>query len=326
MKIKINSGFRFKQGNILKSHVDFCANKRKNCGNILGEKRAKDNSNIVFGKTIECVGKRNCIRYFSDNKKLGNFTSQYNVKNITIIHEDLVQVTHEKNDCIQNKPIQMGFTVLEHSKNVMLKFFFYVLIKQFGVDSVSCIYSDTDSFYLQILGFSKSNIFDMLHDWINFSNFEKTHPRYSDKKKFKLSYVKVDTKSKRISAFIGIKRKNYFYHTSQSIKLTNESRNIKLKGVKRSAFKQLQLNQYSSCILRNKCKYVTCKTFESKKHRLSFVMKRKLALNSIDPSQKYRSCNNCTIPFHAKDPAHVLCKNPSCELDCFLFKIWSKHN
>ena len=80
IKIKINSGFRFNQDNVLESHVKFCANKWKNCGNVLGEKRAKDNSNIVFGKTIECVSKRNCIKYFSCIKKLANFTLQNDVK------------------------------------------------------------------------------------------------------------------------------------------------------------------------------------------------------------------------------------------------------
>ena len=88
------------------------------------------------------------------------------------------------------------------------------------------------------------------------------HPKFSEDKKFKLGFVKVDIKSKKNSAFIGLKKKNYFYHTSSSINLTEESKNIKLKGVKRSAFKQLQLDQYSSCILRNKCKYVNAHTFE----------------------------------------------------------------
>ena len=54
-------------------------------------------------------------------------------------------------------------------------------------------------------------------------------------------------------------------------------------------------------------------------------MKHKLALNSIDPAQKYKSCNNCATPFYTNDPSNVICKNPACKLDCFLLTIWTKY-
>jgi len=79
-------------------------------------------NNAVYGKTMENVDKRKSIklvsRWESDGKKLGAraLISKFNFKKILQLADDFFAIQMKKLHVLYDKPVYIGFTVLELSK------------------------------------------------------------------------------------------------------------------------------------------------------------------------------------------------------------------
>lgn len=128
-----------------------------------------------------------------------------------IVNENFVLFKMKQAKLILNKPIYVGFTVLELSKLRMYELY-YRHFKKYYKENIELIYSDTDSFFLNV---KCDNVYDDLkHKFANIldlSNFPKNDVMYSDINKGKLNVLKSETISP-IQAFIGLKPKMYIYH------------------------------------------------------------------------------------------------------------------
>jgi hypothetical protein len=82
----------------------------------------------------------------------------------------------------------------------------------------------------------------MLEDKIDFSNFEKSHVRYSSSRKAMFGFVKVDTGTDIIHAFLGERKKSYQLFTDKTSPTVNsvydlDRKTVKKRMSKRSSFK-----------------------------------------------------------------------------------------
>jgi hypothetical protein len=86
----------------------------------------------VFGKLMENVMKYRNIKLISTAKQHARYTSKPQMKKFHILSDDLVCLELAKTKACLNKPICAGFTVLDLSKLHMYKFFYQVMLKEYG--------------------------------------------------------------------------------------------------------------------------------------------------------------------------------------------------
>ena len=98
-------------------------------------------------------------------------------------YENCDSYTFKKNEVLLDKPIYLGFTVLELSKILMYETYYDKLQPYFGQKNIQLHYMDTDSFVLSIN--TKDIIKDLkkLEDIFDFSNLNKNHDLFSNKKR-----------------------------------------------------------------------------------------------------------------------------------------------
>ena len=153
----IHRGYIFKCSEWLKPYIENNTNKRiKASKEKHGSKENfyKKCNNTIYGKTIENPRQRcnvelvNCV----ERAKKINQSPEY--LKFTIFSENLVAVHKKKTIVNCNKPIFIGFTVLELSKLKMYKTYYKYLKPKFG-DRLKLLY--TDSFILQV---QSENLYD----------------------------------------------------------------------------------------------------------------------------------------------------------------------
>ena len=113
---KIHTVLKFKQSDWMKKYIDFNTEKRTNAANSFEKDFFKLMINSVYGKTMENLRKRINVRLVNNEKDFLKYTSRpthitHKIfgKNYAVIHEIRPVLT-------LNKPIYVGFTVLELSK------------------------------------------------------------------------------------------------------------------------------------------------------------------------------------------------------------------
>ncbi|KAK5647553.1 hypothetical protein RI129_002445 [Pyrocoelia pectoralis] len=147
---KLHRGIKFTQSPWLKTYIDVNTQIRNSETTESGRDVAKTMNNSIFGKTMENIDKRVDIKLVSHwervGKKLGaeGYISKQNFKNLAVFCENLVGIEMSKVSVTYDKPVYVGFSILDLSKTVMYEFF-YDFLKPIYQDKVSLLYTDTDS-------------------------------------------------------------------------------------------------------------------------------------------------------------------------------------
>ena len=159
---------------------------------------------------------------------------------VFINHMRIVIVIHS--EVLMDKPIYLGFSVLELSKLRMYETYYDELQPYFGQENIQLLSMDTDSFLLSVT--TKDIVIDLkkLEDIFDFSNLNKTHELFSTKNKTVIGKFKIETpKSIWIDEFVCLRSKMYAF------KCGNDSKN-KLKGVSKSQSKNIKFEEYKKCL------------------------------------------------------------------------------
>ena len=77
-----------------------------------------------------------------------------------------------------NRPIYVGFQILELSKLHMYKFWYDILEAKYG-GKICLLMTDTDSFIFQIYCDTFETELRKMVGWFDFSNYDKNHPLHS---------------------------------------------------------------------------------------------------------------------------------------------------
>jgi hypothetical protein len=106
-------------------------------------------NNSVFGKTVENI--RNCvdIKLFSDEEKAEKLIAKPTFKSVTIFTENLVAIYMKRTKIVFNKPIYIGMSILDISKNCMYNFYYNVMKERYN-ERVKLLYMDTNSLTMEI--------------------------------------------------------------------------------------------------------------------------------------------------------------------------------
>ena len=141
-----------------------------------------------------------------------------------------------------DKPIYLGFSVLELSKFLMYETYYDKLQPYFGEENIQLHYKDTDSFVLSVN--TKDIIRDLknLEDKFDFSNLNKDHELFSNKNKKKIGKFEIETPKKIwIDEFVCLRSKMYAFKGGDDCK-------NKLKGISKSQSRNIKFEEYKKCL------------------------------------------------------------------------------
>ena len=231
----LSLGIKFKQSNWLKENANFNTKKRPESFDELNKKNFKLLVNCVYGKSIENIRKRINVKLINDSKEYLKCVSKPNFISQKVFDKTFIAVHQIKSMLTLNKPINVGFCILELSKLLMYKFHYDYVLKRFNA---RMLFTDNDSLVYEIKDKNDSSnkkVLDKLRDEFN---------------------------EIKISEFVGVKSKMY-----SLISFDDKGVN-KAKGIN----KKLRHKEYHDVLFNKKVIRHNMKRIQSKLHEIGTLM------------------------------------------------------
>ncbi|KAL4088781.1 hypothetical protein QTP88_023865 [Uroleucon formosanum] len=208
---KVHRILRFSQSKWMAPYIELCTNMRVKARNEFERQFWKLLVNSVFGKCMENVRKRMLMTLVSSKKKAHRLMCKTTFKDRTIYSKNVMAIHMNKEKIKFDKPIYVGFAILDISKTIMYHFHYDIMKNMYG-NNIDIVYSDTDSLVYEI---RTLNFFDdikhKLFSYFDTSNYPKNHYCYSDLRKNQPGKFKDEIKSEILLEFIALRPKLYAY-------------------------------------------------------------------------------------------------------------------
>ena len=204
---RIHRVMKFKQSDWLKSFIMFNTAKRINAANEFEKAFFKQIINSVYGKTMENVRKRVNVKLINNEKKHLKVVSRPSFVSQKILDKNLVTVHKIKPVLLLNKPIYVGFSILELSKMIMYDWHYNYFVKKIDC---SLLFTDTDSLVYEIKGVD--SVYDeVFRDKVlfDFSGYDKKSGYYDCVNKKVIGKMRDEISGKIIAEFVGLRSKMY---------------------------------------------------------------------------------------------------------------------
>ena len=202
-------------------------------------------------------------------KKYQKIVNKPNFISQKIIDKNLVAAHCSKKILHLNKPIYIGFCILELSKLLMYQFHYDFVLKAF--DNVKLLFTDTDSLVYEI---KDENVYEKCFkekELFDFSGYSKDSIYFDDTNKKKLGKMKDKLKGNKIDEFVGLKSKMYsLISTDWEV---NKAKGLNLK-LKHKEYVDVLFNKK---VLRHKMKRIL-----SEKHNIGSYLVNKISLSCYD--------------------------------------------
>jgi len=205
--IRIHRIVAFDQPPFMTPFIEYCNDQRKKATIDFEYGLYKLFANSFYGKTVENVRKRMNAKLVTDPQKMVRAAGKATFKRCENINSDLVLVESERTKITLNKPVAIGFTILEFAKLVMYEFHYDCLLPKFG-NKLHLCFTDTDSFICHI---ETPHLFaDManISGWFDTFNFRENH-FFSATNKRVLAKFKSETGDCLPQEFCGLRSKMY---------------------------------------------------------------------------------------------------------------------
>jgi hypothetical protein len=288
--LKIHEIISFKQDNFLKKYIDLNTNLRSKATNDFQKNLYKLLNNSCFGKTCEDTRNHLDVKIIYDDydrcqKAINNpLFSRY-----SIINPNVVSIIKEKSKVKLDKPIYLGFVILETSKLHMYKFYYDFVKVRYG-DKAKLIYTDTDSLILQIetedwYADMKENI-----DLFDTSDYPKDNifgiPQVNKKV---IGKFKDELCSNILTQFCVLRPKMYSFQYQETPTSTFDFKDTKV-GSKRKAkgiqsnfvAKSLNHDDYLNALNDQVLENAKFYSIKSSKHNITTNLVQKKSLNNLD--------------------------------------------
>ena len=158
----------------------------------------------VYGKATENLRKRMYVRLVNKEKDFLKYTSRPTHITHKIFDKNYAAIHEIKPVLILNKPIYVGFTVLDLSKWKMYDFHYNFIKKNFDAE---LLFTDTDSLTYEIKSKDFYEEFFKHKHLFNFSNFSKDSKFYDSQNKMVVGKMKDEFKGNPINKFVALKLK-----------------------------------------------------------------------------------------------------------------------
>ena len=276
---KIHKVLAFDQKDWMRPYIDLNTNLRTASKNDFEKDFFKLMNNSVFGKTMENIRNRVDIRLVNEEKQAKKLVSKPTFERRKIFCKDLAAVHMKRTKIMFDKPIYVGFCILDLSKTLMYDFHYNYIVKKYG-DKQKLMFTDTDSLayemktedFYQDINFDVSEKFDT-------SNYAKNHPsgiKTGCNKKV-IGMMKDECGGKQMTEFVGLRAKMYSYKV-------DETEEKKAKGVKKNVIKKdISFDDYYKCLIEKvKPVYRKMNLIRSHNHEIYSETINKIALSADD--------------------------------------------
>lgn len=297
---KIHRVLQFRQDNFLQKYIDLNTRLRQNANTTFEKDFFKLLNNAVFGKTIENKRKQVNVQLITKWKDLNNKTNKYigaekillkpNVNSISIFSENLIAVHLNPEKIVLDRPIYIGFTVLELAKQHLYRFHYDFIKKKYNENAKLC-YTDTDSLLYDIV--TPDFYEDLRNDNRDFdtSNYNEDNPYGILRLNAKIpGLFKDELGGSVITEFVGLRAKLYCL---KSIKTSIN----KAKGVSRPITKRLKISDYYKTLHTKKILSHNMNMIKSIKHVLYSQQVNKVVLSCNDDKRQILNNNVNTLPW-----------------------------
>ena len=274
---KIHRILCFKQENFIAPFIEKCTFHRQASKTKFEQDHFKKVANSTYGKTIQNVRNYLNVKLHVKPKSLLKAIANPTFKNFSILDEDLVQTNHFTPTILHDKPVFIGFSILELSKHFMYDFYYNKLSKN-NECKIDLGFSDTDSFLFKV---NKSKVFnEHIKKYMDFSNFPSDHKDFDTKNKAQLGFFKNELAGKySCLEFVGLRAKCYCLNLYDINKKSFQEKKI-CKGLGRIAIQnKLKFKHYKDSLFNRKIFRFDYNSIRSVKQSVSTVrLKKKLYL------------------------------------------------
>ena len=149
---KVHNITSFRQSRWLEKYINFITQKRNQALNDFEKDFYKLLNNAFFGKTMENVRNRLKTKFIKkdDHREKIKQQSKLTFNGIHKSYENCDSYTFKQYEVLMDKPIYLGFSVLELSKLQMYETYYNILQPYFGQEIIQLHYFDTDAFVLSL--------------------------------------------------------------------------------------------------------------------------------------------------------------------------------
>ena len=240
--------------------------------------------------------KRRQVKLTNSAENLKKLANKSGAQRVQQLSPDIASVEMKRPYAKLNKPIFIGFTVLELGKRVLYQFLYLFLEKYYAKwYNIQTLYTDTDSFMLKFEAKKKStpplpHLLQATSDHFDFSNYPKDHTLHNAKNEKEMGFFKMEYGAKEMIEFVGLKVKQYSVLSScDSIH--------RAKGVPANASKTLLHEDYLNTLKTGRPKNTSFAAIRSYKHNLFTVQTEKTALSAFDDKRFILNCGIKSLPY-----------------------------
>ena len=203
---KIHRVLKFKQSDWMKKYIDFNTEKRMNAANDFEKDFFKLMINSVYGKAMKNLPKRINVRLINNAEDFLKYTSKPTYITHNISSKDYTDIHEVKPVLILNKPIYVGFTVLDLSKWKRHDFHYNFIKKN---SDTGLLFTDTGSLTLEIKSEDVYEEFFKWKDLFDFSNYSKDSKFFDGANKNVSGKMKDEFGGVIANEVVGLKSKLY---------------------------------------------------------------------------------------------------------------------
>ena len=196
-------------------------------------------------------------------------------------YENCDSYTFKQNEVLMDKPIYLGFSLLELIILLMYETYYDKLQPYFRQENTQLHYMDTDSFVLSVNTIDIIKYLKKLEDKFDFSNLDENHELFKNKNKKVIGKLEIETpKHFWIDEFICLRSKMYAF------KCGGDSKN-QLKGISKSQ-KNIKFEEYKKCLdgenYQHECDNYIIRSIN---HEMILQKIKKLTLSIFDDKRCY---------------------------------------
>ena len=287
---KIHRVLSFEQTSWMKNYIEFNTEMRKKANSNFEKDLFKLLNNSVFGKSMENVREYKNIRLITDSDHFTQVVADPRYEESVVFDDNLVAVKMKRVKVRLDKPIYVGFTVLELSKHLMYSFHYDHIVCNYG-KKAKLLFSDTDSlcYLLETEDFYDDMSKNM--DLYDTSDYPHTHRLHSLHNKKVMGKMKDETNSVPIEEFVGLRSKMYSIKFGDSEKKT-------LKGIGKAVVKKRITHQDYKNILKSSGSMRHCMhTLRNELHQMYTLELNKISLSAYDDKRYILANGVDSLPY-----------------------------
>ena len=294
--IKVHRILKFKKCNWLKEYIEFNTQKRKESTDRFNQGFFELLVNCIYGKSMENIRKRISVKLINNSKDYLRCVSKPDFISQKIFDQNFIAVHQIKSVLTLNKPIYVGFSILELSKLLMYKFHYDYVCNKYDA---KLLFTDTDSLVYEI---NSKNVYEQCFkdkELFDFSGYPIESKYYDSTNKKVLGKMKDEFNGIKKVEFVGLKSKMYSW-----ISADNKEVN-KAKGIN----KKLRHEEYVDVLFNKNVvrqEYKMLKRIQSKLHKVGTYDVFIISLTCFDDKRYVLNNGINTLAYSHKDMKNLM--------------------